>query len=66
MGNRNILQMDQTTFAYQIIFRNKLECGENSNMDCRLRLCSRCHYAQKAKCRPFVIHNPTNIEYFAI
>ena len=43
LASGDLFQMDQTTPAHQKFLWNIGECGQNTNLDCHLRLRYRCH-----------------------
>ena len=57
-----VLQMDQTTPAYQVVLRHQRECVKDTNMDCHFCIRSRGHCQEAIEARSEPLHNSTNIE----
>ena len=66
MASRTLLQVDQAKPAYQEFLRNIGKLGENANLDCRVRLRSRCHYQKASQYSSKSLHNITNFECYRI
>jgi hypothetical protein len=62
LAGRTVLQMDQTAPAHQIFFRHVRECGEDSDMDCHLRLCAGRHHQEATQSQHRSLHNFTDFE----
>src|SRR5271157_2189306 len=62
LADRVILQMDQTASANQGVLWNIRECGQNTNMDCYLRLRAGCNYQKTIESRTKPLHNFTNCQ----
>jgi len=65
LADRNLLQMDQAVFADQNIFRHHRECGEDSNLDCRQRLCFGSDSQEGTENRVEFGRNPANSQHCA-
>ena len=61
-GGGIIFQMDQAKSSYQKILRQQRECGEDSDLDCRLGLCAGGHRAQAPWVRVFALPNSTDFQ----
>jgi hypothetical protein len=66
MVDRDLLQVDQTKPAHQEFLRHIRKCGENTNLDCRVCLCSRCHHQKTPQHTDQPLYNATNFERHGI
>jgi len=66
MAGRTLLQVDQAKPAHQEFLRHIGKLGENANLDCRVRLRSRCHYQKASQYSSKSLHNVTNFECYRI
>ena len=62
LEDRTVFQMDQTTPAYQSIFRHIRKCRQNSNLDRDIHLRADSHYQERAETQAKPLHNSTNFE----
>jgi len=66
MAGRTFLQMDQAKPAHRKFLRYIAKCGENTNLDCRVWLRSRCHYQKASQYKGQSLHNVTDFERYGI
>ncbi len=64
LANRNILQMDQTTFKNKSFLWYFSQCCENSNLDCYFGLLAHCHNQKKTQYRTQPLHYSTDSEHY--
>ena len=62
MESRTFFQMDQTTSAYQSIFRHIRKRRQNTNLDCDIHLRANRHYQERTETQAKPLHNFTNFE----
>ena len=62
LEDRTVFQMDQTTPAYQSIFRHIRKRRQNSNLDCDIHLRANRHYQERAKTQAKPLHNSTDFK----
>ena len=65
LANRVVLQVDQTASANQGVLRHIRECGQNTNMDCYLRLRAGCNYQEAVESGGKSILNITDCQCYA-
>jgi hypothetical protein len=61
LADRVILQVDQTASANQGVLRHIRECGQNTNMDCYLRLHTGCNYQEAVESGAKSLYNFTDL-----
>ena len=66
LADRIVLQMDQTALAHQELVRHLRECCEDSNLDCRQRLCAHRHHPQTPSPGDQFAQNPTDSQLHPI
>ena len=62
LASRVVIQVDQTASSYQGVLRHLGERGQNTNLDCGVRLRARGHRQEAPGPLRQPVRNPTNIE----